>query len=254
VGDPANGLVYYPGLVFVARGQTLFGGTDPNGVYVETRNLGGTLSDWPFHLDVNCDSLHAVITSNGFLARGADVTSVSHLGPGRYEVTFNRNVSTCAYVATIGDIGNTPVYNAGLVFVAGGHGVFGFPDPQGVYVETKNLGGGLSDWPFHLDVACGPVDAVVSATGSLARGSAVIGVTHLGTGRYEVTFSQDVSTCAYTTTIGDTAHGLVYYPGLVYSAGGHAPAGGADPNGVYIETKNLGGGLSDWPFHLEVTC
>ena len=36
-----------------------------------------------------------------------------------------------------------------LVFTAGGHNT-----PNGVYVETKNPGGGLSDYPFHVYAAC----------------------------------------------------------------------------------------------------
>ena len=55
--------------------------------------------------------------------------------------------------------------------------------------------------------------------------------------------------CAYLATIGDPADKLVYNPGLVFTAGGH---GG--PNGVYVETKNLGGGLTDYPYHLNVVC
>ena len=73
-------------------------------------------------------------------------------GSGRYEVTFSANVSRCAYIATI--IRN-PISNPSLaavqVFTAGGH-----LSHDGVYVETKNVGSGLTDGPFlNLVVDCG---------------------------------------------------------------------------------------------------
>lgn len=252
IGDTANALVYYPGLVFTAGGHAPAGGADPNGVYVETKNLGGGLSDFPFHLNVSCTSTVAVVNSDGTLVRGANAIAATQLGPGRYEITFDQDVSGCAYTATIGDPANALVYYPGLVFTAGGHGADG-ADPNGVYVETKNLGGGLSSFPFHLNVTCVALFAVVNGDGSQVRGANVISTTQLGPGRYEITFDQDVSGCAYTATIGDPANALVYYPGLVFTAGGHG-ANGPDPNGVYVETKNLGGGLSNFPFHLNVSC
>ena len=44
--------------------------------------------------------LWAVVNQNGTLARGSRVTAVTWLGTGRYEVTFDRNVTGCAYIAT----------------------------------------------------------------------------------------------------------------------------------------------------------
>jgi hypothetical protein len=41
----------------------------------------------------------------------------------------------------------------------------------------------------------------------------------------------------------------VFNPGWVFTASGHLGT-----SGVYVETKNLGGGLQDYPFHLAVTC
>ena len=74
------------------------------------------------------------------------MTGIAHLGPGRYEVTFTQDVSKCAYVATT----KNAYTQAIQVFTAGGHN-----SPQGVYVETKNQGGGLTDGPFNLAVDCG---------------------------------------------------------------------------------------------------
>ena len=146
IGDPASGLVYNPGLVFTASGQV-----SAYSVYVETKNLGGGLTDFPFHLQVMCpnDGDFAVVGYTGNLVRGsASVSSVYRYGPGRYEIFLNRNIAHCAYVATIGDPAagwSTPR-------------AWCSPRPvtctSGVYVETKNPGGGLSDYPFHLQTQC----------------------------------------------------------------------------------------------------
>jgi hypothetical protein len=188
----------------------------------------------------------AVVNGAGGLVRGTGVLATKRLGPGRFEVTFDKNVASCGYTATIGDAANGLVYAPGLVFTAGGHS-----SASAVYVETKNPGGGLQDYPFHLAVACDPGVpwAVVGTSGNLIRGGAVVGATQLGPGRYEVEFNRDVSGCGYTATIGDTASALVYYPGTVFTAGGHT-----SPFKVYVETKNPGGGLQRYPFHLAVSC
>jgi hypothetical protein len=87
--------------------------------------------------------------------------------------------------------------------------------------------------------------ASVTAAGALAHGNGVTGVTHLGTGQYEVTFSANVNNCGYVaTTINAFSQAL-----QSFTAGGHLSA-----NGVYVETKNQGGGLTDGPFNLAVDC
>jgi hypothetical protein len=90
---------------------------------------------------------------------------------------------------------------------------------------------------------------VTDYSGNFVRGSGVIGFTHIGTGRYEVTFNQNVAACSYVATIADPSNALVFNPGLVFTASGHNSA-----NGVYVETKNLGAGLADYPFQLQVAC
>lgn len=187
--------------------------------------------------------LWAVVNQNGTLARGSRVTGVTYLGVGRYEITFDRNVAGCAYIATTNN-----AYSQALgVFTAGGH-----LSANGVYVETKNQGGGLTDGPFNLLVACGPLGtrfAVVGYSANLARSTPGTSLTALGAGRYNVRFSSGVGGCAYLATVADPANGLVYSPSGVYTGKG------PDANTVYIETKNPGGGLQDGvPFHLAVIC
>lgn len=187
--------------------------------------------------------LWAVVGLGGNLIRGSRVTGVAHLGVGQYEVTFNRSVSGCAYIATTNN-----AYSQALgIFTASGHS-----SANGVYVETKNQGGGLTDGPFNLVVACGPLNtrfAVVGYSANLVRATSGTTLSALGSGRYNVTFQGSVSGCAYLATVGDPGNALVFNPSGVYT--------GKGPNSktVYIETKNPGGGLQDGvPFHLAIIC
>ena len=76
--------------------------------------------------------------------------------------------------------------------------------------------------------------ASVSQSGTLLAGSPGTTVTNIGTGRYEVTFPQNVSNCAYVaTTVNAYSQAL-----QAFVASGHLSA-----DGVYVETKNQGGGL-----------
>jgi hypothetical protein len=187
--------------------------------------------------------LWAVVNQNGTLASGSRVTGVTYLGTGRYEVTFDRSVSGCAYIATTKNAHSQALG----IFTAGGH-----LSPNGVYVETKNQGGGLTDGPFHLLVACGPLNtrfAVVGYSANLVRATSGTTLTPLGSGRYNVRFTNSVGACAYLATVADPANGLVFSPSGVYTGKG------PDGKTVYIETKNPGGGLQDAvPFHLAIIC
>jgi len=188
-------------------------------------------------------NLFASVALNGTLVNGNGVSSVTHIGTGQYEVTFTSDVSSCAYVSTTQN-----AYSQALQsFTAGGH-----LSTSGVYLETKNQGGGLTDGPFDLAVACGLTGweyAVVGYTANLVRSSSGATLTHLSTGRYDVTFTTSVAGCAYLATVGDPGNALVFNPNGVYTGSA------STTNAVYIETKNTGGGLSDGiPFHLAVVC
>jgi hypothetical protein len=199
---------------------------------------------WPGALaTASAANLFAKVSQTGTLISGSGVSSVAALGPGQYEVTFTSNVSQCSYVATTRN-----AYTQALqVFTAGGH-----RSANGVYVETKNQGGGLTSGPFDLIVNCGAPKlkfAVVGYSSDLVRATPGATLTDLGAGRYTVTFLESVSACAYLATVGDPGNALVYAPAGVYT--------GSGPNSrtVYIETKNPGGGLQGGiPFHLSVIC
>jgi hypothetical protein len=188
-------------------------------------------------------NLFAVVDASGAKLAGGGVSAVQRLGVGRYEVTFNRDVSSCAFQATT----RNAFSQALQVFTAGGHG-----SPAGVYVETKNQGGGLTDGPFHLVVNCGGTGrqlAVVGYSGQLVRGTAGTTVTTLGVGRFNVRFPASVAGCAFLGTVADPGNGLVFNPSIVETGSG------PDANTVYVETKNPGGGLSGGvPFHLSSMC
>src|SRR3954447_1570363 len=189
-------------------------------------------------------SLWAKVDLNGSLSRGSRVVSASKLGPGQYEVTFNRNVSTCAYLATTRNAYTQAIQAS----TAGGH-----LSANGVYVETKNQGGGLTDGPFDLVVTCGTQQgiryAVVGYAANLVRSSPGTSLSFLGSGRYNVTFASSVAGCAFIATLADPGNALVFAPSGVYTGTG------PDSRTVYIETKNPGGGLQDGvPFHLGIIC
>ena len=188
-------------------------------------------------------NLFATVAMDGTLLNGIGVASVTHIGIGRYEVTFTSDVSGCAYVSTTQN-----AYSQALQsFTASGH-----LSTAGVYLETKNQGGGLTDGPFDVAVACGLSGwgfAVVGYTANLVRSSPGATLTHLSTGRYSVNFTTPVGGCAYLATVGDPGNALVFNPNGVYTGSASASSS------VYIETKNPGGGLSDGiPFHLAVVC
>jgi hypothetical protein len=90
----------------------------------------------------------AVVNADGTLARGRGAAWSDSLGvDGQYEVVFNRDVSHCAYVATID-------YSAG-----GYEGEVSLAPREGnakaVFVQTYVFNPGMdADLPFHLVVFC----------------------------------------------------------------------------------------------------
>lgn len=186
--------------------------------------------------------LWAHVSANGTLLGSRGGTGATRLGPGQYEVTFNRDVSPCAYVSTTHNAYSQAIQS----YTAGGH-----LSTQGVYVETKNQGGGLTDGPFDLVVSCGSDSfsyAVVDYSGNLARSSGGVSVNHSFPGAFFITFPSTQASCAYLATVGDPGNALVYTPMGVYTGSG------PNANTIYVETKNPAGGLQDAPFHLISIC
>ena len=135
-----------PGYATVARR------VDHTVAVVQTSNLAGAGSNQSFHLAVSCSGVNALVNADGTLAGGSNVIE-SHweLVFPHYVVTFNRDVSGCSWVATIGE-GISPVCPHRLRIDVNGNP----DDPRGILVFVGELGGGdyHQQGPFHLVVNC----------------------------------------------------------------------------------------------------
>ena len=91
--------------------------------------------------------LYAQVNGDGTLASSSGGVTSASLGTGQYSVDFGRNVSACAFVATIGSSGT--VVNTGMVSVSDRAG-----NSEAVYVRTLNTAGVITDNAFQLVVVC----------------------------------------------------------------------------------------------------
>jgi hypothetical protein len=189
----------------------------------------------------------AVVNSAGALVRGSGATAATALSTGTYQVTFNSNMSGCAYIATAGDPGAGAVSGPIEVTVATRAG-----NPNALFIQTfDQTTGAVSNQPFQVVTHCPTKDlfAVVESTGTLARGNRAISTSHLSTGNYEVIFDKNVNKCAFTASIGTTSTGSIPTPGVITVAG---RAG--NRAGVFIRIVDRNGNSLDSSFHLSVTC
>ena len=89
--------------------------------------------------------LHARVSAIGVLANGKGVTAVSPGEPGVYTVTFEKDVSKCAVVATVATSGAD---DGGTVTAAPSS------TPQQVTFRTRDTAGTTAQRPFHFAVFC----------------------------------------------------------------------------------------------------
>jgi len=97
-------------------------------------------------------TLWAVVEFNGTLVRGGTgaVSSTSiAISPAHYIVTFNRDVTKCAYLATPAATSATTLPPVGFDSVAPAEG-----NPDGVFVKTETSGGAEQQESFDLAVFC----------------------------------------------------------------------------------------------------
>ncbi len=226
----------------------------PNGVYVETKNQGGGLTDGPFHLAVICAApkmSFAVVGYSADLVRSTPGTTLSQLGVGRYAVTFSTNIKACAYLATVGDPTNELVFNPSGVYTASG------ADTKTVYVETKNPGGGLQDGvPFHLAAICPGANkahlAVVNSTGLPNRSSSLVSSYRTALGRYLMVTGVNVNPdCATVATRGSVDKDVPFNPATVEIISGPVAST------IGIEVRALlffGGARFNEEFHVASIC
>lgn len=235
-------------LISVASGHI-----NADGVYIETKNQGGGLTDGPFNLIVNCGTTgmqYAVVNYTGGLARSTAGATISSPGTGRYDVTFPSSVHGCAYLGTLGDPGNALVFTPSVIETGSGAGT------NTVYVETKNMGGGLtSGIPFHLSVICPSApstkELVVGASGLAARGSSLTSSFSSGAGTYDVITNRAISSCATVATRGSTNTAVPFDPATVETVPGPAT------NTFGVQTRFLlgaGGALNSEAFHAAIVC
>ena len=97
--------------------------------------------------------LSAVVSSAGMLVRTSGAVSAQQLAglTGQYESRVAmRDVSMCTFTASIGSVGNpSNLPPAGTASVAGRNG-----NLSAVFVVMRNVGGVVSNLPFHLQVFC----------------------------------------------------------------------------------------------------
>jgi hypothetical protein len=92
----------------------------------------------------------------------------------------------------------------------------------------------------------------VPATPTVVRSNpSGVTVTLVSTGVYEVTFTKDVSACAYTASIGSAAHAIPTQGQISVSGDEDAD----NPNDVFVHTFDVTGLTpTDNSFHLYVSC
>jgi hypothetical protein len=127
------------------------GPTGATGATGATGTTGTTGSQGP--PGAAATKLWAVVYANGTLDNGSNTnaTTTSSEGTGDYQVVFDQNVRDCAYIGTLGIPGSTGggSQSAGFLTTAGRA-----DNPYGVWVETFDSAGTLTDEPFSLVVFC----------------------------------------------------------------------------------------------------
>jgi hypothetical protein len=110
------------------------------------------VSGTPAGMPITAQVLYEVVNSDGTKARGFPVTTAAtHLSTGTYQVDFGppRNITGCAFVGSIGLSGSSGTSPPGFITVVGRAG-----DISGVFVQTFDSAGTLTDLGFHLVVTC----------------------------------------------------------------------------------------------------
>lgn len=91
--------------------------------------------------------LFAQVAADGTNDNSSGSVTVTKLGTGTYEVDFGRDISNCAFTATIGPSG--PSSASGQINVADRSG-----NANAVFVDTNDAAGASADRPFQLIVVC----------------------------------------------------------------------------------------------------
>lgn len=125
------------------------------GNHLKANSVGGgaikesTLGIVPGSVNAEGIARSAVVNPQGSAIRAKGATSSIRVSQGRYHLTFNRDVTACTYIATVGDEGDGGP-GTGIASVAGIPG-----NGAGVVVRTSNAANGEpQNRSFHLIVSC----------------------------------------------------------------------------------------------------
>jgi hypothetical protein len=94
-------------------------------------------------------SFSAVIDGSGNIVRGVGVTSADEASTGSYQVQFNNDLTSCAFVVTPGQPGSSGDVPATYSTVVGQAGT-----NNGLFIQLFDVNGNLVSEPFHVDVGC----------------------------------------------------------------------------------------------------
>jgi hypothetical protein len=125
------------------------------GVLVQTLSRAGNATDASFHLAVSCGAggFTAVVRGDGSLARGSNTVSSAKLANpphGAYEVIFDRDVTACAYTASVGTPGRRRLITDPVTISTAQR----ITNANGVFILITNVDGALQNDPFDLVVSC----------------------------------------------------------------------------------------------------
>jgi hypothetical protein len=98
---------------------------------------------------ITSTTIYAAVKANGTIAASNGVVSSANLAPGLYEVIFDRNITTCAFVGTIGTSATSGTVQPGQIEVVGRGGT-----TTGVFVQVQNSAGTLTNKAYMLSVYC----------------------------------------------------------------------------------------------------
>jgi hypothetical protein len=145
IGSTGAMPVAAPGAISVAPGRK------PHNAFVTTLGRDGRPDDFPFHLAAACgrSSLRAGVTSDGTVLHGGNVVSANRLSAGSYEVIFDRDVSACAYTATIGRPSPGFTRRSLTITTASRGG-----NPNGAFVFIHDVSGAVADHAFDVVAHC----------------------------------------------------------------------------------------------------
>ncbi|MEU8229125.1 hypothetical protein AB0C12_05895 [Actinoplanes sp. NPDC048967] len=188
------------------------------------------------------DTPWAVVDGTGALVSTKGATTVTPLGTGRFEVTFDRAVDDCVFLGTVAASGGQPVPESGLVFTASGS------NRNSVLVQTRNIDGAAAAHPFHLQIRCSVGDTAVVAGDRVVRGTDGPRVRRTADGQYELRFDRSIRRCSFVATIGGA--GAQEPPAGLINVG----TGQQDEAAILVGTRGGNGAGVDLPFHLQTRC